>query len=697
MGELLTVSEFGNPGFVADKASFTNTPQAWDEVKNFRFNSLGAQSFLGEAAVMSSAGFEPLWLKAFPPVEAPIWLYGGLERVFALRGGHNDITRVSGLYTGDIRERWQGEVLNGVGLLNNVLDVPQVWPDFDPSERLIDLPGWPVGFRCKALRTFKNFAIAIYMIENGNERPYRVRWSDAAPPGVIPSGWALNDPASFAGEKDISETSDYLVDGLQLGELFILYKQKSTYAMQFVDKPDVFAHWRILGDGRGLLWRDCVQEFPGGHFVAGIDDLYIHTGARDSSVSIVEAKLRNWIFNQIDSSNFFNCFTVNYTRKSEIWFCFPEAGAIYATIAIIWNRITGGIGVRDLRNTPFIYPGPIEVDPEGRIWGGVDSPVLTGNLVGTTGELEWTVPASTDPIVSYTLFRSVNGAGFLPLITQPGVTYDDLLLESGNDYDYEVVANTAAETSLPSNVVRLTPNAVDGAMLVWPTAVLFSRTQAGIDILRTPDGYGAVAGIVTIAGGANALVSKALGSIGDTLDLSVRVTGTDSVGSVINEDISVNDAAIYTVGTLTFFTITGVTLLSSEEGADGFYCVGYRKRTAVSTSGFDLITMRGAITIRSTAPTAGNMLKEGLLGSFGTAGLCNLPAASQLSFMRQANPAARTFTVDGVEAIAVPSGSVGQEVLSLNANFASVTTIACAGASTNPFFDVGIIHRGPAV
>jgi len=356
------------PGFIADAAPYTIPVEAFSEARNVRFTPNGAVSFGGDEEVFSTAPITPLWIKPFPPVTAPLWVYAGLTKVYAYDGSHNEITRASGLYSATATERWHGEVLNGIGFLNNTIDVPQMWTDFDASTVLQDLSNWPSTVRCKFMRPFKFFMFAGYTIESGSERPFRIRWSHPAAPGTVPSSWALNDPTKDSGEIDIAETDDYLVDGLALGDLFIVYKQKTTHAMQFVGRPNIFSRWPILST-KGLLWRDCVQSFPGGHFVAGIDDLYVHNGQRDSDVSLVEGKLRNWIFNQIDTENYQNCFTLNYERRGEIWFCFPEAGSTYATLAAVWNRDKGGIGIRDLFHSPFIYSGPKLVPTGGSgIW-----------------------------------------------------------------------------------------------------------------------------------------------------------------------------------------------------------------------------------------------------------------------------------------------------------------------------------------
>lgn len=105
----------------------------------------------------------------------------------------------------------------------------------------------------------------------------------------------------------------------------------------------------------------------------------MHTGQKGSEESVIEASLRKWIYNQIDASNFFNCYTVDYRSENEIWFCFPEAGETYPTLAFVWNKITGGRGVRDIQRSPFIWSGPVdERTADGDIWG--DDPLESDRI-----------------------------------------------------------------------------------------------------------------------------------------------------------------------------------------------------------------------------------------------------------------------------------------------------------------------------
>jgi len=320
--------------------------------------------------VFKPASFEPRWIKPFPPLSNPLWVYGGDSEVHVWDGLlHTDLTRVSGPYTGGPQNRWQGEVFNGVGIFNNGVDIPQMWPGMGVQTKLQDLANWPTDLRARWVRPFGFFLVAGWMIESNVDRPYRVRWSHPAAPGTIPASWALADPTKDSGEIDLAETPDYVVDGLALGDLFMVYKERTVWGMQYVGGSQIFNFWQVLFE-RGLLWSDCVQAFPGGHFAVGQDDIYVHNGQRGSDKSVVQDRIKKWIFNQIDSDSFYNCFTLVNRSENEIWFCFPESGETFATIALVWNWTTGAWGFRDLPGIPFASAGVVAEETEGDTWGG---------------------------------------------------------------------------------------------------------------------------------------------------------------------------------------------------------------------------------------------------------------------------------------------------------------------------------------
>lgn len=359
-----------SPGIVRDRPPHRMKDSAFSDGSNVKFGQDGAEALAGDLATFSAAAITPLWIGTFPPITNPKWVYADLAQVFALEGTtHTEITRVSGVYSGLAQERWQSAVLNGVGILNNTVDLPQAWTDFSPTTPLVDLPNWTATRRAKSIRAYKNFLVALNMTDSGVERPYRVLWSDSAAPGTLPGSWDSTDPATDSREFDLAETSDHLVDSLPLGDVNIIYKEDSTWGMGYIGPPFYFRFWKILSK-QGLLHRDCAASTPVGHIVVTQNDVILHNGQMENSVSVINSSMRKWLFQNIDPNNFRNCFLFPNVRNNEVWFCFPEVGETYATQALIWNWQEKSIGVRNLSPTPFVSVGPIgESTLEDLEWG----------------------------------------------------------------------------------------------------------------------------------------------------------------------------------------------------------------------------------------------------------------------------------------------------------------------------------------
>ena len=370
--ETKTFEVIESPGIIRDFPAHKLVEAAFTDGQNFHFPVEGAESLSGNKETFSEASITPLWLWPFPPLVAPKWVYADLNQVFVVDGTtHTEITRVSGNYSALASERWSACVFNGVGILNNGQDLPQAWSDFDPTTKLIDLTNWDATRRAKVIRPFKNFLVALNLTDSGVERPYRILWSDSAVPGTLPGSWDSTDPATDSREFDLAQTSDHLVDCLPMGEINIIYKEASTWGMSAIGPPYYFRFWEILSK-TGLLHRDCVAATPIGHIVVTIDDIILHNGQPEQSKSIIDSKLRKWLFSSIDPTNFKNSFAFADVKNNEFHFCFPEIDQIYATKDVTWNWKKNSFGIKDLSPTPFMTVGPIgESQIDDLIWDPV--------------------------------------------------------------------------------------------------------------------------------------------------------------------------------------------------------------------------------------------------------------------------------------------------------------------------------------
>ena len=115
----------------------------------------------------------------------------------------------------------------------------------DTATNLATLTGWGATWKVVSVRPFKNFLIALGITKGASVYPHMVKWSHTAVAGTIPASWDEADPALDAGEQDIAETPDLLVDCLQLGDVNIVYKERSMYSMSHVGAPYIFRFQRL--------------------------------------------------------------------------------------------------------------------------------------------------------------------------------------------------------------------------------------------------------------------------------------------------------------------------------------------------------------------------------------------------------------------------------------------------------------------
>jgi hypothetical protein len=366
---LAPFKEMGSVGLNRDVYAPDTQPSEWTAGRNLRFRDGYAEKMQGHAAIYGAPQVPPYAVFPTNGVAGRYWVYCGLQKVYAVQNTtHTDITRqTSGadvLYTGTAANKWNGGVLTGVLFLNNGVDVPQFWGG-DPAVKMANLTGWPAGYTCKVLRPFRNFLMALNVSNGAANFPTMVKWSTEADPGTLPATWDVTDATHDAGQVDLADTPDVIVDGLSLGQNFVVYKEGSTWLAQYSGQPYIF-NFAPLSKQAGALAQNCAVEFPGGHAVLTQGDIVVVDFAGNVT-SIADARIRKYLFNSIDSTNYGNSFAVANLRRNEIWFCVPKIGATWPNMAMVWNWKSNTWGTRDLPNVSHANSGVI-VYAQGNSW-----------------------------------------------------------------------------------------------------------------------------------------------------------------------------------------------------------------------------------------------------------------------------------------------------------------------------------------
>lgn len=273
-------------------------------------------------------------------------------------------SNVQANFTGAIDDRWTGGSLNGVFICNNKADTPQYWGG-SVSTKLRGLPGWDSTHRAGWMRPWKSYILCGDITKAGTRYPSMLKWSTAAVPGAVPESWDTADATQDAGEVDLAETPDVMVDALPLGNALIVYKERSMYSVTETFDNRIFKFSRLPGT-TGMLARGCAANTPQGHVVLTAGDLILHNG--QSSRSLVSGKMRKWLFGQISDTLYSRCFLAVNPPKQEVWICFPTADSQACNTALVWNWESDTFGLRTLQNVTYGDSGQVNSVSSNTTW-----------------------------------------------------------------------------------------------------------------------------------------------------------------------------------------------------------------------------------------------------------------------------------------------------------------------------------------
>lgn len=341
----------GKIGLVTDVPDYQLAAGAWTRAENMRFKEQSAWKVHGYSNIYEPPSVPPHFLMPAQYGTSRWWVYAGLEKAYGvLNGVHYNLTRQSGGvdedYTSSISQRWNGSILNSVVLLNNGVDPPQFWRP-NTATRFADLTNWPADYLARVIRSYKNYLIALNVTKSdGTNYPTMVKWSHPADPGAIPVSWDETDETLDAGETSLSDTTDEVIDLLKLGDIGIIYKAETVWAMSFIGGVNVFRFAPLFQDF-GLLAQRCVCEVSNRrHFVVTQEDIVLHNGQQWQSLA--DGRIRRRLFQELNAAYYFNSFVIRYPLMKEVWFCYPYNGSEVPTRVLIWNENDGTFAFRDI-------------------------------------------------------------------------------------------------------------------------------------------------------------------------------------------------------------------------------------------------------------------------------------------------------------------------------------------------------------
>ena len=358
---IVRIPQAGAIGVNRDLSAHELPPNAWTDAKNIRFLDGMAYQFYGHGEVYNTPAYTPQHVIPCNVAGQRYWIYATAAKTFCvtISGGvavHTDITHLTPRV--GVVNQWTGTLLSGIPILNSgdTTNVPMSWA-LNTASPFVDLTNWPAATYCKSLRAFRNYLVALNVTKGTANYPFMVKWSHPADPGSVPVTWDPTDATKDAGEMDLAEGFDPVVDGLQLRSSFMIYKESSCWRMDFTGGPYVFQFSKVLGTS-GALNRNCIVEVDGFHVVLTGSDVIVHDGSQ--AISVLDKQTRRWLFQNIDVNGAGLCFVFKNPFFNEVFVCFPAIGSTSCNMAMVWNYKDKTVSFREIPNLNHAAFGPVD-------------------------------------------------------------------------------------------------------------------------------------------------------------------------------------------------------------------------------------------------------------------------------------------------------------------------------------------------
>jgi hypothetical protein len=396
---LVPIEQVGQVGIITDVPPYSLAPQAWSGGNNVRFTDQGVENISGHIEVMLDSNGDPCPIRVKHLVfynqraVTDYWLaFGETKETRSIVGQIYcytvdsktwiDVTPDGGL-TNSNSVVWSTTFLGAHLVATNGVDPMVYWPLDDTNLPTPDNKFIPVDLGLtdavepdnvtpQTIDSFKSFLIGT----NWSNGPTRVWWSTGGGHYTMPTTWDYLDKDQDAGDYELNDSRGAVIDGAALGDAFLIYKEDSIYIANYVGPPFIFG-FKVLSKDVGLLTKNALQEFPGGHVFISKYDVHITNGQEVKS--LLTDKLQSQLFDDLDGDWYHRAFVASDVLNNEILICWPSAGNQgWCDKCITWNWVTGVLSLRDLPQVSDIEPGVVPLPTEGDEW---DENVLTWDVI----------------------------------------------------------------------------------------------------------------------------------------------------------------------------------------------------------------------------------------------------------------------------------------------------------------------------
>ena len=177
----------------------------------------------------------------------------------------------------------------------------------------------------------------------------------------------LVSTTNTAGDAFLTSTPGKILDGEQLGDVFIAFKSDSVVRVTEIGQPLVLGFESIFEDD-GIYSTRCVANIGNTELlVIGNYGVYFMTGQSEKK-DIAKGVFQDALYSLVKPADRDRSFVFRQTRDKEVWFCFSSNAntGLGCDMAFVFDYLTQKLHKRSLPNVSDIYEA--EVDGTLRIF-----------------------------------------------------------------------------------------------------------------------------------------------------------------------------------------------------------------------------------------------------------------------------------------------------------------------------------------
>lgn len=279
---------------------------------------------------------------------------------------------------------WTFAKVGGIPVLNHPEIGAYYWYPLSLTNPLdplpFDLVGTPTYWNtatlqksAKVIRSHKNFLFMLNLTEVISSVTQvfidGYRWSHPAENNGIPVTWDETNQYYLAGFAQLGADGGNIVDGLSLGDMFVIYSEKAINVLELTG--DVFV-WskRLLTNTLGLLSKNCVVEAENKHFFLSANEAYTTDGY--GVKPLMHKRIKTHYTSHLNTGSYDNAFVVLHKAFKEVWFCVPTLNSDTPNLTYIYNYIDDSWAIKDIPTTSL-----------GGVYGSMPTGIITWNLLAT--------------------------------------------------------------------------------------------------------------------------------------------------------------------------------------------------------------------------------------------------------------------------------------------------------------------------